>query len=157
MKKILITILIIIILGAAYWLLSPLWRTERVSESLPVESPSAENAETGVKSEVEAIKTGMFTGFDRAHTGSGTARIIKVGGKNYIRFEEDFTVQNGPDLYVGLGANGQYIKGSELDKLKGNVGSQNYELPESMNPDDVQEIWIWCKLFSVPFAKAVLN
>lgn len=140
-----------------YWLISPFWRTERVSESLPIESPSAENAGTEKESEVEMVKTGIFTGFDKVHIGSGTARVLKIGNKNYIRFEEDFTVANGPDLYVGLGEGGKYIEGSELGKLKGNVGSQNYELPAGVSADDVKEVWIWCKLFSVPFARAVLN
>lgn len=171
MKKIIITILIIAVISAGYWLVSPFWRTERVSEDLPVESPNVSDVSDGevngvlnnidikteVKNEAVAVKAGIFTGFDKVHNGSGTARMLKIGEKNYIRFEEDFNVTNGPDLYVGLGENGKYIKGSELGKLKGNAGSQNYELPAGMSTDDVKEVWIWCKLFSVPFAKAVLN
>ena len=142
------------VLGAGYWLISPFWRTEKVFEALPT---PASNVGPETANEVVEIKTGAFAGFDSLHTGSGTARLIKIGDKNYIRFEEDFTVQNGPDLYVGLGENGKYIKGSELAALKGNVGSQNYELPPGMNPENIKEIWIWCRAFSVPFARAELN
>lgn len=100
------------------------------------------------------LKTGSFTGFDRIHNGSGTAQLIRVGDKKYIRFEQDFKVNNGPDLYVGLGKNGVYIKGSELGVLKGTEGSQNYELPDGVDP---HEVWVWCKAFAVPFTKAVLQ
>ncbi|QQR50314.1 DM13 domain-containing protein [Candidatus Nomurabacteria bacterium] len=147
MKKIVITTIVIILLGAGYYFISPFFINKIVSETLPI----AENTED---TSVEVIKQGQFAGFDKIHTGSGTANVISIGGKNYIRFEEDFVVANGPDLYVGLGQNGSYIKGSELSVLKGNMGSQNYELPEGVSPE---EVWIWCKAFSVPFAKAVLN
>ena len=147
MKKLLITVIAIVLLGAGYYFISPLFINEIVNEALPV----VENTED---TSVEVVKQGQFTGFDKIHTGSGTASVISIGDKNYIRFEEDFVVNNGPDLYVGLGQNGSYIKGSELGVLKGNMGSQNYELPEDVSPE---EVWIWCKAFSVPFAKAVLN
>lgn len=153
MKKILITIIVIVLLGAGWYFISPLFINKVVNETLPV----VENTEENMTDEdlvLEVLKQGQFTGFDRVHTGSGTASVISIGGKNYIRFEEDFVVNNGPDLYVGLGQNGSYIKGSELGVLKGNMGSQNYELPEGVSPE---EVWIWCKAFSVPFAKAILT
>lgn len=147
MKKIFITIIVIFLLSVGYYVISPFFITEIVNEALPI----ALNTEDA---RVKVIKQGQFAGFDKIHTGSGTASVISIGDKNYIRFEKDFVVANGPDLYVGLGQNGSYIKGSELSVLKGNVGSQNYELPEGVSPE---EVWIWCKAFSVPFAKAVLN
>lgn len=156
MKRIVIIILVIIFLSVAYWLVSPFWRTEKVSENLPVTSLETET-ETEIENKVVTVKSGDFTGFDKIHTGSGTASVLTIGEKTYIRFEENFTVQNGPDLYVGLGENGTYIKGSELGRLKGNIGSQNYELPTGMTAEDVKEVWIWCRAFSVPFAKAVLQ
>lgn len=168
MKKVIIFVSVVIILIAGYWFISPFFIVKKVSESLPVASntvpdSSVEVGSTEVQSEVNLadeileIKKGSFTGFDKVHTGSGTARIVSVDGKNYIRFDDDFNVNNGPDLYVGLGKNGSYIKGSELGKLKGNIGSQNYELPAGMDPNTIEEVWVWCKAFSVPFTKAVLN
>lgn len=135
------------LLGAGYYFVSPFFINKTVGEALPI----AENTE---EMSVEVVKQGQFEGFDKIHTGSGTASVISIGEKNYIRFEEDFVVANGPDLYVGLGQNGRYIKGSELGVLKGNMGSQNYELPEGVSPE---EVWIWCKAFSVPFAKTTLR
>ena len=42
------------------------------------------------------------------------------------------------------------------DYLKGNIGGQNYEVPAGIDPLLYNEIWVWCRAFSVPFAKAVL-
>ncbi len=148
MKKIIVALVTLVILVVGYWLLSPLWLNVEVKEALPVSNTTASTTSA------TTLKSGSFTGFDKVHTGSGTAKIISVDGKKYIRFEDDFTVQNGPDLYVGFGKNGEYIKGSDIAKLKGNQGAQNYELPAGADPE---EVWIWCRAFSVPFAKAELK
>ena len=161
MKKIILLVLVIVVIFLAYWFISPLFIDKKVSEDLPAvqmtneETVSKETTPAESVSQTLEIKSGAFSGFDRLHTGSGTAKVISIDGKNYIRFEEDFSVTNGPDLYVGLGENGEYIKGSELEKLKGNIGSQNYELPAGVDPENIKEVWVWCKAFSVPFAKAV--
>ena len=160
MKKVLIGIVVLVVLFVSYKLLSPLWTEVVVDEAIPViqsTEVAKENTPTAEEQQVKTIKQGTFTGFDRTHNGSGVVSIISVGGKNFIRFEEDFVVTNGPDLYVGLGEAGKYIKGSELAKLKGTKGSQNYELPASTSPESIKEVWVWCKAFSVPFAKAVLE
>lgn len=148
MKKIILTLVVIAVLVIGYWLVSPLWKTVKVSEVAP---------QTTGQDISKTIKAGKFQGFDKLHQGSGTATVIKSGAKTYIRFETDFKVTNGPDLYVGLGNNGQYIKGSEIAKLKGTEGSQNYELSDGIDPKDINEVWIWCKTFAVPFASAKLK
>lgn len=148
-KHIIFIILGIAILAVVYWLVSPLWRTTYVNEALPVASTT--------EPVVTTVKTGTFTGFDRLHNGSGTASLIQVDGKYFIRFESDFSVTNGPDLFVGFGNDGAYVKGSEISTLKGTAGSQNYELPADFDPEQYNEIWVWCRAFSVPFAKAGLR
>jgi hypothetical protein len=100
--------------------------------------------------------TGTFEGL-AGHNGTGTARLLQINGKNFVRFEEDFLVTNGPDLFVGFGKDGEYSEASQFAPLKGNEGSQNYELPSTLNVDEYNEIWVWCRAFSVPFAKAVLQ
>lgn len=67
---------------------------------------------------------------------------------------------NGPDLYVYLSNSntptrdekslGQYVN---LGRLKGNVGNQNYEIPELAS--GYTTAVIWCKKFSVLFSYAV--
>ncbi len=160
MKKVIIVIIVIIILGVAYWLGSPLFIDKRVSEESPLmQSPEGGGAaatSTAVSADRE-IAQGTFTGFDRLHQGSGTVKVLQVNGTPVIRFEDDFTVSNGPDLYVGFGKDGKYVEGSEIARLKGNVGSQNYEVPATVNLNAYNEVWIWCQAFNVPFAKATLT
>jgi len=82
---------------------------------------------------------------------------VETDGKKYIRFEDDFTVTNGPDLFVYLGNNGQYDADTNLGRLKGNVGSQNYEVPAEIDVSQYSEVWVWCRAFFVPFGHAVLQ
>ena len=74
MKKFWIGIGVIIVLGVGYWLVSPFWRTEKVSEALPA---PASDVGPETANELVEIKSGVFTGFDSLHTGSGTPRLIK--------------------------------------------------------------------------------
>lgn len=159
MKKTFILILIIIILAIAFWLVLPFFIDKEVSEISPLakDNPSTETSDILMEeNQVKLVASGSFSGFDKIHYGSGTASLIKNATEYVIRFEEDFNVANGPDLYVGLGKDGRYIKGSEISKLKGNKGSQNYILPKDFNLETANEVWVWCKAFSVPFAKATL-
>lgn len=156
MKKLLIFIVVVIAIGVGYWFISPLFINKKVSEVSPII-----NTEQSVGDNQQNTNTvvagGNFTGFDKVHYDSGSANLIKTDSGYTIRFEDDFNVANGPDLYVGFGKDGKYIKGSEISKLKGNIGSQNYELPENFNLDEYNEVWVWCRAFSVPFAKAELK
>ncbi len=107
---------------------------------------------------------GNFRDADSFHKGSGNAIIYQLSsGERILRLEE-FRVTNGPDLRVLL-ANAPDPKGrSELDdagyyelaKLKGNVGSQNYEIPDSVSLSNVESVVIYCKPFRVIFSVATL-
>ena len=71
---------------------------------------------------------------------------------------EDFEVTNGPDLYVYLVDENQETKdGVSLGKLKGNIGNQNYELPEGTEIIEGMKIVIWCKQFNVDFGFSMVN
>ena len=147
MKKLLIIIGVAVTAIVAYWLISPLFITKRVDE--PLEKVAA-------KSAVETISQGTFAGL-AGHNGRGMAKLLKIDGKNYIRFEDDFRVTNGPDLFVHFGKDNQYAASARIGELKGNEGGQNYEVPSAIDPKQYNEVWIWCRSFSVPFAKAVLK
>jgi hypothetical protein len=158
-----ISAFVIVGLALAYWLISPLWRVTHISEALPEviavldQNGVLSNEKGQASSEKSAVVySGSFTGFDKIHTGSGVVNIIEIGGKQYVRFEENFQVNNGPDLFVGFGKDGTYVKGSEVGALKGTIGSQNYELPSGFDASAYNEVWVWCRAFSVPFARAVL-
>jgi len=150
MKKLLIVIGVIIIVGIGYWLISPFFIDKEVNESIE------EIMKDNVLVEPQELSSGTFVGL-AGHNAKGTAKLIKAGDNYYVRFEDDFSVTNGPDLFVYLGKDGQYDSNARLAELKGNIGSQNYEIPGSIAVSDYNEVWVWCRAFSVAFGKARLN
>lgn len=102
---------------------------------------------------------GAFHGADDFHFGEGTASIIETApGRFTLRFE-DFSVRNGPDLYVYLSPDPDgYADGAlELGTLKATDGAFGYELPSGTDPEDFASAVIWCKQFAVQFAVAPLE
>ena len=83
--------------------------------------------------------------------------IETAPGRYTLRFEE-FSVRNGPDLYVYLSPDAAgYADGAlELGTLKATDGAFGYELPEGTDPSDFGSAVIWCKQFAVLFAVAPL-
>jgi len=98
-------------------------------------------------------KLGIFQGL-KGHQATGKAEVITVGDASFLRFEE-FEVTNGPDLHVYMTKNGDVDTGIDLGKLKGNKGSQNYELGK-INTDVYNMVVIYCQPFHVYFASATL-
>lgn len=148
-KKTWIWAILILIVLVGGWLASPLFFDTEISESL-------EDITGSSSPDLETILQGSFVGLAN-HNAVGSAKLLKMGEKHFIRFEDNFDVTNGPDLYVYLGKNGEYDPDARLGKLKGSVGSQNYEIPASTDVSGYDEVWVWCRAFSVPFGKAVLN
>ena len=112
-----------------------------------------------------AVKRGMFRDADGFHKGEGSATVYRLpDGSHVLRFE-DFRVTNGPDLRVLLvehpdpqGRSDVTDSGYvELGKLKGNVGNQNYELPQDASPAGYASVVIYCKPFQVVFSVAPLS
>ncbi|MEX1112634.1 MAG: DM13 domain-containing protein [Candidatus Andersenbacteria bacterium] len=167
--KTIIGVVVVIGVAVGIWLAAPLFYDKEVNEELPGTAPTTQptgggsNVQTNratptaAAPAVATLAQGTFTGFDELHQAAGTARIVEADGKRYVRFDEDFTVTNGPDLYVYFGNNGEYDASTNIGRLKGNVGSQNYEIPDTINSDSYSEVWVWCRAFSVPFGKAVVR
>ena len=97
----------------------------------------------------------------RSHTTSGTARLIDGEDGSRVLALVDFETDPGPDLFVYAvrGANeGKDIDGmTRIASLKGNVGNQQYTLPEGLDLGDEATVLIWCRVFSVPFGAAVMR
>ena len=102
---------------------------------------------------------GSFSGTDDFHFGRGTARIIETAPGAYVLRFENFSVRNGPDLYVYLSPNvsGYDRAALELGTLKATDGSFGYALPAGIDPADFKSAIIWCKQFSHLFAVAPLH
>jgi len=102
------------------------------------------------------IASGEFQGTDEFHFGRGTASIIETApGRFHLRLE-DFSVRNGPDLYVYLSPDpdGYTDDALELGLLKATDGSFGYDLPDGVDPARFRSAIIWCKQFSHLFATA---
>ncbi|MFT7475966.1 MAG: hypothetical protein ACI81L_002912 [Verrucomicrobiales bacterium] len=113
--------------------------------------------------EIQRLVEGSF--IDRIHPGEGTAVVLGDGSaQRFLRFEEDFSVDNGPDLevYLVAGTNAEGDRGLfdddfvSLGELTGNIGSQNYEIPPDVDLDVYNTVVIWCVRFSVAFNAADL-
>jgi Electron transfer DM13 len=102
---------------------------------------------------------GRFVGADDFHFARGRARLIETAPGSWVLRIEDFSVRNGPDLYVYLSPRaGGYARGAvEVGTLKATDGSFNYRLPAGTDVDAVRSVVIWCKAFSVEFGAARLN
>jgi hypothetical protein len=102
------------------------------------------------------VAAGNFHGADDFHFGQGAASIIETSpGRFTLRFDE-FSVRNGPDLFVYLSPNSEgYVDGAlELGMLKATDGAFGYELPDGIDPTAYASAVIWCKQFAVQFAVA---
>ena len=132
----------------------------------PEETPADEQAtdEPSSKDEgPEMLAEGRFRSL--AHQGSGKALLLELtDGSRYLRFE-DFEVENGPDLRVYLSTapsdsaddgvfNEDFV---DLGALKGNIGNQNYRVPEDLELSRYKSAVVWCRRFSVGFAVAPID
>jgi hypothetical protein len=105
------------------------------------------------------LAEGIVRDGDPGHNGEGVARIIRdAEGNLFLRFEE-FSVTNGPDLFVVLSPNADgYADGSlNLGGLKATDGNINYEIPPGTDISQFSSAVVWCRQFDVTFAVAALE
>ena len=105
--------------------------------------------------------SGSFIGL--AHSTSGRALIVELEDGSRLLRLENFETDNGPDLRVYLstepadGDEGAFDDDFlDLGALKGNMGSQNYEIPSAADISSYESAVIWCRRFSVAFGAAPL-
>jgi hypothetical protein len=95
------------------------------------------------------------------HDASGQATAIRLAGGKRVLTLTDFEVSNGPDLRLYLVA-GDARDEAEVDDfrdlgvLKGNIGNQQYELARDLDLGRYRTVVVWCRAFSVEFARAPL-
>ncbi|MEO5966147.1 MAG: DM13 domain-containing protein [Candidatus Limnocylindrales bacterium] len=175
---------LIVLAPVTWYLVSPIFiRTELVeapiaaaapSPSSAAASPSASSASASTSPDPSATapaeptatpwsaaapRSGSFTGTDDFHFGKGTATLSETApGKWTIRLA-DFSVRNGPDLFVYLSPDGNdYADGAiEIAKLKATDGSFNVAIPAGTDPASARSVLIWCKQFAHLFAYATLE
>ena len=102
------------------------------------------------------VRVGQFRGID--HRASGTVAVYRQTDGRYVIGLEDFDIQPGPDydVYVVPGADrSKRDGGTRLDDLRGNRGTQFYEVPAGVDlSDGPWSVLVWCQTFGVPVANA---
>lgn len=115
----------------------------------------------GQTMQVTMERQGSFIDGEKFYKGRGTVRqVTTADGRKVLQFT-DFTVTNGPDLFVYLSKNPNATKDKaigefvSLGTLQKTSGDQVYNLPD--NTSEYNAVFIWCRAFSVAFAVADLQ
>ncbi len=152
------SIAVLVVLGFAYYAISPLFRVVEMHDPLPTaQNQKNDEGETAPSvAETLASLTGTapapVTG-TLGHPAEGTVRVVEADGKKYLRYE-NFKTINGPDIYVYLGKDLEAKEFISLGKVKATVGDINYELPEGVDLREYPYALTWCKTFGVLFNSA---
>jgi Electron transfer DM13 len=104
-----------------------------------------------------SLAMGQFTGED-GHAGSGTATVVKESsGERTLTFT-DFDVDPGAEVEVWLTQDEtSFDDRVELGGLKGNVGDQEYEVPDDADLTRYDTVVLYCTPFTVRIAVAPLS
>jgi len=186
MKKVLIGIVVIIVLGVLYYGLSPLLNVQEVDDALPeevmvtdehlsteeqeemmelieeanTEAPKVMKEEMPVVEEVveeEEMVMKTFPIMDTlGHPASGSVRIVETAEGTILRFE-DFETINGPRLSLYLAKDLKATEFIDLGPIKGTKGNINYAVPEGVDLSEYQYVMHWCVPFRVLFNYADLS
>jgi len=155
----------LLIFGIVWFEPQKLFIEERVDEALPgAAAPQAGGGGGAAPAEATVLAEGRFVSLE--HQTKGTALILETAeGRRFLRFE-GFETSNGPDLVVYLstkepagpddwyGYDQDFV---DLGPLKGNIGDQNYVIPQGVDVDRYSTAVVWCRRFTVGFAAAPLS
>lgn len=161
------------------YLVAPLWTRSAVMEVSPLDAAySGERAlqsravvatpdasittpPTPVTTSFQArvVSRGEWKGADDFHFARGRVLVVEVAPGQYVLRVEEFSVRNGPDLYVMLSpaADGYRDGAVKLGRLKATDGAFNYEIPPGTNLDAFKSAVIWCEQFAVLFGTAAFT
>jgi hypothetical protein len=107
----------------------------------------------------DLLASGEFVDGAPGHFGRGRALLLRAeDGRQFVRFE-DFSVTNGPDLFVVLMPPGtdDYGAGLNLGRLRATDGNINHDVPEGADLSMFARVAIWCRAADVLFAHAPLE
>jgi hypothetical protein len=121
-----------------------------------VSEPSARNA----ASRNVRLRSGSFESV--RHPAAGVATAVRLAGGGRVLTLTGFEVDNGPDLRLYLVAGSARGEDNvrdfvDLGRLKGNRGDQQYRLPPGLDLGRYSTAVVWCRAFSVLFARAPLR
>ena len=173
-----VALVVIAVLAFGVFGVHTLFIDDKVDEANPFAEPTASTEQTATTDAstpevseaptpttapvITTLASGQFE--SRDHPSSGLATVITDGDQTFLRFEDDFATDNGPDLNVYLSKapitseSGAFDDDFvDLGALKGNIGAQNYELDDSIDASEYQSVVVWCVRFGVAFGAAPLT
>lgn len=162
-----LVLVLAVVVPPAYYLLSPLWIRTSLDEASPLEvaAAAASTAAPASASAAGAAVTprllvrGTWMGADAFHFANGDALLIESSPQRHtVRFE-NFSVRNGPDLFVYLSDDPKGYGGTvlKLGPLRATDGAFNYEVPAGTDVTRFKSVIVWCDQFSELFATAPLQ
>ena len=154
------------VLAAFLLTVAPAFRQVTVDEAFPAAvdasqpTASASTATPGPAQPGTATVLGRadFRGID--HRAAGDVLLLRRADGSLVVRLERLDVEPGPDyqVYVVPGADQHKPGGGvHLDRLRGNKGNQNYEVPAGFRPTTPVTVLIWCRAFAVPVANATVR
>ena len=163
-KYVSIGAVLLILLAAAYYALSPLLIHVRIDEAAPAvvakdRTPEATSPEAALQKPTSApvppSAPARVIG-TAGHSGSGTVRILETETGTVVRYE-NFKTINGPDLYVYLANDLEAKEYVSLGVVKATEGNINYAVPTGTDIKKYKYVLVWCKTFGVLFNYADLK
>lgn len=100
--------------------------------------------------------TGTFEGLSK-HITTGGVEVVQTAGGWEIHLKDNFTFDGAPDPRVGFGRDGKFVDPTDFEPLRANSGAQVYKVPADINPEDFDQVYIWCRKFSVPLGVATID
>jgi hypothetical protein len=161
-----------VLLIFAGWFFQPwtLFTNRTVVEAFPSASESA--ATPSASEEVEGPEYPILLSrskfISHEHSTRGVAKIFELENGERILRIEGLDTSDGPQLEVWL-SDSPVIEGTagwkvfddgnyaSLGVLKGNIGDQNYEIPDDVDLNEFISVSIWCVRFAVSFGAAEIN
>lgn len=159
MKKIVLAVIVLGLLGFAYYTISPLWRNIESNEASPLATLPETDTEALNTNEEQQTTDGVLATADfipKAHDVEGRAQLIKIGDEYTVRFE-DFKTINGPDVQIYLATDTSADDFVDLGDIKATDGNVNYVVPAGTDVQKYDTVLVWCKAFSVLFSYAELQ
>ncbi|MCY3886882.1 MAG: DM13 domain-containing protein [Chloroflexi bacterium] len=134
-------------------------------EATQMDTPSVADAAADPAPDAERtgrlISSGILMGTDAFHTGSGDVLLVSDPDGNLILRFQEYSVRNGPDLFVYLTPDPEgdvHVDGAvNLGAIRATSGFVNYEVPADVDPASFRAAVIYCRAFSVTFAVAELT
>jgi hypothetical protein len=156
------------VLAAFLVTVAPAFRQVSVDEAFPAATPGVSASpdagthatpRSGVVAPDRAIVLGRSELHGIDHRASGEALLLRRADGSLVVRLAQLDVEPGPDYQVHLvpgAARREPGDGVRLDRLRGNRGNQNYNVPKGFRVTTPVTVLVWCRAFAVPVAAATI-